>query len=356
MPDPGAGPTQKFYLPTLDGWRAIAILAVLFHHAALLTLGPVSDRWLFQSGYEGVDVFFAISGLLICWRLLEEEAVRGRISLRAFYIRRAFRILPPALVYLLVIALLAAIGLIAASPKELLASLFFFRNYLVQLGHFAVTPWFTGHFWSLSVEEHFYLLLPGLLVLTPRKLRAPLLFILTAAVILHRQSALHNPNFDQMRYQTDLRLHELLLPAMLAVLVQIPSIRTCFRRALVVWPLLCALALWIILADPRPILRPAPHILFALMVLGSILNPTNLFGRLLESPPLRWIGRISYSLYLWQQLFFTGHFLNQYPLGAFNRFPLQILATFMCAILSYRYIERPMIALGHRLAHPPIRR
>ncbi len=86
------------------------------------------------------------------------------------------------------------------------------------------------------------------------------------------------------------------------------------------------------------------------MFLGSILNPCNLFGRLLESAPLRWIGRISYSLYLWQQLFFTGHFLNQYPLGPLNRFPLQLIATFLCAIASYRFIEQPMIALGHRLA------
>jgi len=165
MPDsrPGA-----LYLPTLDGWRALAILAVIFHHANLFSAGPLSDQWIFQNGYEGVDVFFAISGLLICWRLLDEESRRGRISLRNFYIRRAFRILPPAVIYLIAIAILSAIGLIHASAKELLASLLFFRNYLVQLGHFSVSPWFTGHFWSLSVEEHFYLLLPGLRTHDPR--------------------------------------------------------------------------------------------------------------------------------------------------------------------------------------------
>ena len=84
----------KGYLPTLDGWRAIAIMAVLLDHAT-------TREWLqkiqyFRTGPNGVSLFFAISGYLICSRLLEEESARGRISLKDFYIRRACRILPPA--------------------------------------------------------------------------------------------------------------------------------------------------------------------------------------------------------------------------------------------------------------------
>src|SRR6202012_4015158 len=104
-------------------------------------------------------LFFAISGLLICSRLLEEESKAGHISVSAFYIRRFFRILPAAAFYLLVIAVLAVVRVIPVFPLDWLASLFFFRNYLMlrqYLNHSPLSlPWYTGDFWSLSMEEHF---------------------------------------------------------------------------------------------------------------------------------------------------------------------------------------------------------
>src|SRR5580658_2221304 len=93
----------KGYLPTLDGWRAVAILAVIVWH--LTMYAPKSHRWLVLDvllGTKGVELFFGISGLLITSRLLEEWRTRGSVSLRQFYIRRAFRILPPAFAYLAV--------------------------------------------------------------------------------------------------------------------------------------------------------------------------------------------------------------------------------------------------------------
>ncbi|SRR5579864_9503947 len=83
------------YLPTLDGWRAIAVLSVILFHDARHSYGVFTTAWFHDNSAIGEDVFFAISGLLICSRLLEEENKYGRISLRRFYIRRAFRILPP---------------------------------------------------------------------------------------------------------------------------------------------------------------------------------------------------------------------------------------------------------------------
>jgi peptidoglycan/LPS O-acetylase OafA/YrhL len=85
------------YLPTLDGWRAIAVLCVILFHDSLHSYGVLSTAWFHEHGSFGVDIFFGISGLLICSRLLEEEDKYGRISLRRFYVRRAFRILPPLL-------------------------------------------------------------------------------------------------------------------------------------------------------------------------------------------------------------------------------------------------------------------
>jgi peptidoglycan/LPS O-acetylase OafA/YrhL len=86
------------YIPTLDGWRAIAITGVLFAHSrngVVPWLGHRASSFLADQGGHGVDLFFAISGLLICSRLLDEEKKFGHISLRGFYVRRAFRILPP---------------------------------------------------------------------------------------------------------------------------------------------------------------------------------------------------------------------------------------------------------------------
>ncbi len=85
------------------------------------------------------------------------------------------------------------------------------------------------------------------------------------------------------------------------------------------------------------------------MVLGTVLNPLSLIGKFLEMDVLRYVGRVSYSLYLWQQLFFVSHF-GPAPRGIFQSWPVNLAMTFLCAILSHRYIEQPMIHFGRRLA------
>jgi peptidoglycan/LPS O-acetylase OafA/YrhL len=142
---------DRHYLPTLDGWRAVAILAVLCCHAGWPTAA------LAPYGAMGVSVFFALSGFLITRRLMDER----RIDLKDFYRRRAFRILPPIVVYLAVVAVLGlGLRVIPMDRSQLLASLFFYRNYLTPP---VSQGWYTGHFWSLAVEEHFYLVWPVLL-------------------------------------------------------------------------------------------------------------------------------------------------------------------------------------------------
>jgi peptidoglycan/LPS O-acetylase OafA/YrhL len=146
--------------------RALAILSVILYHDRLYRFGPVSTGWFQAYGSKGVDLFFAISGLLICWRLMEEEQRSGSISIKKFYIRRTFRILPPALACLGVIGMLGLTGVLDIGLKEWLGGVFFLRNYTSLLGPFHPGWHFTEHYWSLSVEEHFYLLMPALLVFT----------------------------------------------------------------------------------------------------------------------------------------------------------------------------------------------
>jgi len=346
---------RSHYLPALDGWRAIAIVAVLFDHADLLSVGRYNDRWLNEYGGRGVDVFFAISGLLICWRMLQEDRMSGRISLRNFYIRRGFRILPPALAFLVVLAVLHLMHIVPLQKMEWLSALFFFRNYSSLMGGLNHLPYFTGHFWSLAVEEHFYLLLPGLLVLTPKRFRAWVLAFLVAVIVAHRYVAMLHRPYGLIALHTDIRLDALLFPAMLAVLTQIPSVRARFQRYLRWWPALALVMLLLMPVQDQSFWKTCVvPVGFSFMVLGSILNPANALGRLLESAPFRFVGRISYSLYLWQQLFFAGHYDDTvHPFGWFSHFPLQFVAVFACAIASYYLLERPLVRLGHRMAPSP---
>jgi peptidoglycan/LPS O-acetylase OafA/YrhL len=353
-PQPAVKPSRPAgYLPTLDGWRTIAILSVMFCHDSVHHLGPFSTAWLHEHGNLGVDVFFAISGILICSRLLTEEDSQGFISRRSFYIRRAFRILPPATVFLATLLALKATVHLPVQLPEVLASLFFVRNYTFTFSHFqTIYPFYTSHFWSLAVEEHFYFLLPSLLVFTPKKWRAPLLLILASAISLHRIA----PS-SWLSFHSDMRLDALLVPAAFAVLLRSPLLtqpthRQRLTQALRLWPIIVIALLIPITYDLIP--RTTGVLiawLMPLIILGTMLHPQSLFSRLLENPILRYIGRISYSLYLWQQLFLISHFgANTARLGILQSSPLNWLLTFACAIFSYYLIERPLIRLGHHLA------
>ncbi len=159
--------------PLLDGFRAYAVGLVILGHAMAYRFadqieplgmfghqirrlsGPLADL--------GVYLFFAISGYIITSLLLREEKRRGRISLQAFYLRRSFRILPPLLVYLLVVFLLSMNGLITSPTNELPRALF--------TCNLLECDWYIAHTWSLAVEEQFYLIWPVIFLFTAKQIR-----------------------------------------------------------------------------------------------------------------------------------------------------------------------------------------
>ncbi len=340
------------YLPGLDGWRAIAILSVMLYHSLLHTAGIFTTGWAWHYGYHGVDVFFAISGLLITTKLLKEEKATGGISLRQFYMRRAFRILPAALAYLLSIAALSRLHWIHVSAAEWFASLFFYRNYsFLYLTGDPWYPWFTTHFWSLSLEEHFYLLLPALLLFTRGKLRIIALASVSLAVMIQRYIALLHRDWFTVWFHTDVRLDSLMFPALLAVLsssdVYGPVVNATVKRWQI--PLTLGLVFFVWWREGTALEATAVAILMPCVVLATVLQPSSGITRILEWTPLRWVGRISYSLYLWQQLFFTQRFYLWRPLGRVESWPLNLCLTFLLASLSYYALERPLIRMGHRL-------
>ena len=326
----------------------------------------VHQFWIFSSsliheyGDLGVDLFFAISGVLICSRLLEEERVTCGISLKGFYIRRLFRICPPAWLYLIAYVLLSLFHLLPVDVGAVLASFLMVRNFWVGVAGDVPRTWYTIHFWSLSVEEHFYLLMPSLLIFVKRR-RAVLLGALSVAVMLWVTLVTHFTALQKtgIVLRTDMRIHALLIPAMFAVLLTRQEVRAFVTRWLDPW-----VAMLLFLLVFTLLTRTHVHLLslatmfvipvgFPLLVISTMLHPKSIACRVLEWWPLRFVGHISYSLYLWQQMFFAGgRDPAAWPLSVLQIFPLNYLAAFACATASYYLIEKPLIRVGHRLAHP----
>lgn len=162
-------------LKELDGWRAISVLLVIvhhfgFYHAGLLLRFPSAVTTILHfCGLLGVRTFFVISGFVICRLLISEEKRYGSVSLKGFYYRRIFRILPPFFLYLAAISLLLTLRLVHENWKSILgAGLFLFDTSLTS------HSWFVGHTWSLAAEEQFYLIFPITWILAPKRWRSSL--------------------------------------------------------------------------------------------------------------------------------------------------------------------------------------
>jgi len=339
------------YLPTLDGWRTIAIFAVLLDHQVEYSpLATYSKFTAFtHAGPNGVSLFFAISGFLICSRLLEERKAFGYISLRGFYVRRACRILPPAFLYLAVLVVLSSFGLILVSSTELWSSLFFFRNYLSDQWIHRGWGGYTIHYWSLAVEEHFYLLWPAAMVFFGRRRARWFALGLALSVSLWRTLDLQHHWFNRVipgllfGCRTDVRLDALLLGCLVALVLEDPDIRAAFSRfsAWAWWMLAVgyiAIQACYFIEGSRTysIFESA---LLALIVAGTVYGGRTWVYTFLEWEPMKWIGCLSYSLYLWQQLFLVPQAKSS--MAALQRFPIGLVMLFLCAWLSYRFVERP---------------
>ena len=256
--------------------------------------------------------------------------------MQSFYLRRVFRILPAALVYLLFITALHGVGILAVSSQELLASLFFYRNYLDRIAPL------TGHFWSLSIEEQFYLVWPSLLVLAGLKRARALAVFGIAGIVVWRQ--MHWPLPDFAYFHTDMRLDAILCGCVMAL--SWPYFKPICRRAQAV-SLLAAIFCFFLLDLSTGLLKGgadfAQAVLACLLIGCTVAHPGRLFSRFLEWPPLKWVGRRSYSIYLWQQPFLMlSH-------GPHWQLPLRFAAILAVACLSYEFVERPLIAYGFRI-------
>lgn len=320
-------------IPTLDGWRGIAILTVLVSHTLCVTL-PGRLAWALSIGQHGVTLFFVISGFIITRRLIDEHHETGNINLGAFYGRRAFRILPCSWMYLAVLALIFWQTHLASRLAELVPVLFFFRNYTDPTG----SKFLTGHFWSLSIEEQFYLFWPTLLkVAGPRRAgwMAAAAALGIAGWRFHQRAHLAAVPL-QGTFATQFRADALLLGCVAALCAQV------LRSRLRAW--MAVPAAVVVLAGLAQTHFTVP--LYESAAMAILLLVTCKFGEspgfaALRSRMLVRIGVISYSLYVWQQIFIFG--LHR-TVGT----PLSLVFVFAIASLSYVCVERPLIRLGSR--------
>ena len=283
-PPPGKTTQLSGRIPTLDGWRGIAILLVLVNHFRVAS-GP--EDWSYYLGQQGVAIFFVLSGYLISSNLLRERETNGKIALPRFYMRRFLRLAPTAICYLLFVKLVMRV--------RILPALFFYRNYVEGSA-------FTGQFWSLSIEEQFYLAWPLFLVaLRPRVALGVALggaFSVAAWRFFSTQEMMYTYWWGTAR--TQYRADALLLGCALAILMRWTRARAIISKIPLI-PVLMVLGgcmLYFRLEIPL-----GESVLIAL-VLGatSLLQAGHPVRRALEWMPLAWLGRVSYSVYVWQQL------------------------------------------------------
>ena len=334
------------YLPSLDGLRGVSILLVLVGHLDGLGAAGIFPKWFGDLAHLGVVVFFVISGFLITTLLLAEDAKRGRVSLWLFYGRRALRIFPPLYLYLGIVALLGGAGVVAVSHRDYLYAAFYLVNYLPE------RSWVIGHLWSLSVEEQFYLLWPlAFVALGARRS----VWVAVAALLMGPVSRLLTILFLRGTPYQDAELFSsvadsLAAGCLLAILRPWFERQNWYVRLLGCWPSLAVLTTilclnrWESYGMVKVGGNSVINVGLAMLVHRSVYHWQDRAGAVLQWRPLAFIGSISYSLYLWQQLF-----INRNGEHWINRFPQNLGLSLLAALASYLLVEKPFHALRRHL-------
>ena len=353
----GSRPAALGYQPALNGLRAVAVAMVLCFHAGFGWMG---------GGYFGVSIFFTLSGFLITTLLIDERKRTGSIALGSFIARRAKRLLPASLVCLGLVGIARLAGQFDQVPglrRELLGATTHVFNWVKIAGHASYTDVFAGsavfvspleHYWSLAIEEQFYLLWPlTVAVLALRVTRwsvvLPLLFVVAAAATPIAALMLSN---DVTYWATPMRAGELLAGAALAGVLQRWAVPAwAGRLAIPVAGALVALAVVLPTAS-----GPAYSGLFAPLAIVSAVMLWSLqvngpVRQALSSRPLVQLGRISYGVYLFHWPVFVWLRQQGWSLTEPWRFALALAATLTIATASFVLIERPIRSASWPVRH-----
>lgn len=337
------------YIPSLDGWRAVAILIVLTSHLGLGHIIP---------GGLGVTIFFFLSGYLITTLLIQEHGRTGNVSISNFYIRRALRLMPPLVITLVLIYGLTAAGITQGnvSLAGFTAQLLYFANYyylFFDAGN--STPAGTGIFWSLAVEEHFYLIFPFLFSLLFRKsdkrtLVGTLLAI--CAITLAWRYVLvgiWDSPASRTYYATDTRIDSIVFGCLLALgknpMLE-PNTSTSMRMRDYLLIATAAIALVATLLIRNPVFRETLRYTVQGIALAPLFFYSIRFGNhwmfsALNSKPMRKIGAYSYSIYLVHFIVIENMHAVQLPIILSLAIAASSIGSY--AFLIGKYIDTPCL-------------
>ena len=319
-------------------------------HVSYSAGAPIQNSWWTDTyAHYGVRIFFVLSGFLITTLLERERHKTGRINLKQFYIRRAFRILPVAYVYLVVTVFLFYRSF---TVRELALAFTYLSSYAVDL------PWCLSHLWSLSVEEQFYVVWPlaaAFSVVLSR--RVALLAILVAPCFRFAMDK-HGMPLGALWYfpsVADSLASGCLLALCQHRLVQFRSYFA-WRGFPIIWAATLSIPVvaYFLSHSESHFLWPLPQLMarsgitifnlgIVLCIQSAVVSPP----RILNYAIPVWIGSVSYSLYLWQMLFMNPHVQSWA-----TTFPVNIVLAFLAAAVSYYAIEQPFLRLRLRLAQP----
>jgi peptidoglycan/LPS O-acetylase OafA/YrhL len=341
---------QSKYFRTLDGLRAISILWVIVAHFNLYKNNP-TIKSIFWGGGLGVHIFFVLSGFLITALLLKEKMTNGYISLRAFYIRRFFRILPVAFLFLLIIFVLNFFWPLNVSGKDFFHVITFTENFNPH------GNWYTHHFWSLSVEEQFYLIFPFFIKKNLNfYVKMSVLLIVSSPVISYL--AHHNLFASAQLKDIFTFIDTFLTGGLLSILIgsltsillfKLNTSKRDEKRGIGFLQIIILYLIWLSSQHSHfgGLNMILCAILIAFLISISMIYENTFVNKFLNLKYIKHIGVLSYSLYIWQQLFTNNQpWSNWFSYG--DSIVLNTCALFLVAYISYNFYEKGFIKLKDR--------
>jgi peptidoglycan/LPS O-acetylase OafA/YrhL len=348
-----------FYIPSLDGIRAVSFLGVFLSHLA-------PDR-IRVPGPFGVTVFFFLSGYLITTLLRMEFESTGKINLKAFYLRRTLRILPPFYLVLFASSVLALLLGESLGSGVMLTKAFHLANYWIVAHGWDETPPGTTGYWSLAVEEHFYLVFPAIYIavcrFTANPKRHALVFgMLCALVLAWRMVLVYGFDAPELRtyVASDTRVDSILFGCVLATfgnpVLDGPSRFSPFLWKWLFFPAGCALVVFSFTFHDLGLRETIRYSLQGLglfpIFIAAVRFPDWGPFRVLNVSWVRFAGVLSYSLYLLHDVVLSA-LRDHVGLGIVARALVGMPVSVACAYAIYRYVERPCAKLRRRLSRVP---